>query len=205
MSPLQELQFAVAVFLTQLIAMADHIPLQIQTDDPDIIILQLMEIVVHGKSQVRFPASEVKDGQLPAFLRPVLQARQDVLDKFQKAVDLAELVEFRVDHLSLPGHDSQIHQERHRRPLPEDVSLLSVVGQVRLFCRLLPGLLFHGDLSLFADQRRDRGLSRLHLELLHLFHIHKERFAGLMGRQVPMERLVPLKLLQLKEKCALLH
>ena len=63
--PLQEQQLLISVLFTQLITPPDHLFLKIQPDDPDIILLQLMQIIIHGKCQVRFAASEIQDRKLP--------------------------------------------------------------------------------------------------------------------------------------------
>ena len=83
-----KLQIVIAIMLCQLAAVADDILLQIQSDDADRIPLHLMQIVIHGKGQVGLSASKIDDDIFPG----LIQLWQDILDKLQEPVDLAEFV-----------------------------------------------------------------------------------------------------------------
>ena len=58
-------QFFIAVFYGQLTAFFDYICFQIQSDDRNIVPLQFTQIIIHGKCQIRFAASEIQYGNLP--------------------------------------------------------------------------------------------------------------------------------------------
>ena len=105
----QEVEMVVAIFLCKCVAVLDHIFLQIQSHHADLVPSHLMQKIIHGKGQVRLPASEIQNRDLPVFRK----LRKDILDKFQIPVDLAEFVESGADNLSLLRHDSKITQERN--------------------------------------------------------------------------------------------
>ena len=69
-----------------------------------------MQIVIHGKSKIRFAAAEINDPD-----RPVCRQFIDhILDEFQISVDLAELIESRLRHTAVRRLHTQSHQKIHR-------------------------------------------------------------------------------------------
>ena len=159
--PCQKLQLFIAEPLRQLIAAANNILLQIQADNPQVKSLQFPKIIVHGKRQVGFSAAEINHGQFPSSGK----RRTDIPDKFQEPVDLPEFIIPAVYHLSLRGHHSQLHQERHRRSFFQNIVLFPVVGQLRRARNPGPLFLLHSYLSFFAYQHRGGHLCRLRLHL----------------------------------------
>ena len=146
----KECKLVITVLLCQPAAVPDHILLQIQPDNADIIAFQLMQIIIHGKCKIRLSAPEVKDRKFPV---PV-KLRQDILDKLKEPVDLPELVRPRPDDLPVLRHHPEIPEKGHVLSFFENVSLLPVVGQVRRL-RLLSALLpLDRGLPFFADQHR---------------------------------------------------
>ena len=59
----------------------------------------------------------------------LIKLREHVLDKFEETVDLAEFVVLRMDDRPVLRLDTELHEERDRDPLFEDVALLPVMGK----------------------------------------------------------------------------
>ena len=74
----QEGQFFISVFLCQILTMRDNICFQIQSDDPYIIVFQLMQIIIHGKRQIRLATTEIYDNRFSVFWK----LRNDIFNKF---------------------------------------------------------------------------------------------------------------------------
>ena len=74
----QKCQLLIAVILCQLLAVCDYICLEIQPDDPYIIVFQLMQIIIHGKCQIGFSTSEIYNNRFPVFWK----LRNNIFNKF---------------------------------------------------------------------------------------------------------------------------
>ena len=68
--------------------------------------------MVHSKGQVGFSAAEIQNRHFPV----PWKLREDILNKFQKTVDLAKFIIFCMDNFPILGLDSQIHQKPHFFP-----------------------------------------------------------------------------------------
>ena len=192
----KERKLVITVLFCQPAAVPDHILLQIQPDNADIIAFQLMQIIIHGKCKIRLSAPEVKDRKFPV---PV-KLRQDILDKLKEPVDLPELVRPRPDDLPVLRHHSEITEKRYEFPFFENVSLLPVVGQVRRL-RLLSALLpLDRGLPFFADQHRILRIRRLDLHLPELPGAAGQLLHGRITVQIFVERLFRRKRLKLKDQ-----
>ena len=66
-----------------------------------------MKIIVHGKGKIGLSAAKINHSQFPASW----QTGTDILNKFQKPVNLPELIVLSVYYFSLRSHDSQLHQK----------------------------------------------------------------------------------------------
>ena len=120
-----KLQIVIAIMLCQLAAVADDILLQIQSDDADRIPLHLMQIVIHGKGQVGLSASKIDDDIFPG----LIQLWQDILDKLQEPVDLAEFIITAFYDPSVLRLHAKIDQKRYRMSLRDHIPFLAVVLQ----------------------------------------------------------------------------
>ena len=160
---LQKFQFLIAIFLTQFIAVTDYIRLQIQSDHADIVFLQFMQIIIHGKCQIRLATSKIKNCNFPVFWK----LRQHIFYKFKKTVDLPELVKLRMHDLPIGSHNTQITQKRHHGSFFQNIVFLPVVRKIYLFPVSLLHSSFDGHFSFLTDKNRIIVSSRLHL---HLFH-----------------------------------
>ena len=183
--PHEEGQLVIPVLFRQLPAVIDHIFFQVQPDDTDVISSQLVEIVVHGECEIRFPASEIQDRKLP----PLLQPGEDILDKFQEAVDLAEFVRLRPHDLPVLCHHSQVSEERDRHAFLQDVMFLPVMGAVRRPGFRLSLLPAYRDLPFFAHKHRALFPHSLDLHLPEPLHIPRDLPARIFGCQIFMKRL----------------
>ena len=157
----QEGQSLIAVFFRQLAAGGNDILLQIQADHAHIKALLLMQEIIHGKGQIGLAASKIHHGDLPV----CGQMRHHVRHKFQKTVDLPELVLLSLHQLSLRGHEPQIHQKRQRLIRGQQIRLLPVMGQIpgcRFRLLLLPP---DCHVALLARQHRDQFPRHLDLQL----------------------------------------
>ena len=192
--PFKKRQLIVPVFYGKTAAVSDHIFLQIQPDNTYVIFFQFMQIIIHGKCQIRFPASKIKYRQLPPFIQP----GQNIFDKLQKTVDLSELVSFRPDDLPIPCHHTQILQKRNRDSLLKNMVFSAVMSQIRLFCSLLLFLSLYCHFSFFAHKHRNVFVYRLSLHLTEFFHIQGNLLPRLAGSQVFMKCLGPCKGFKLK-------
>ena len=159
--PLQKLQVVITVFLRQTAASADHILLQIQTDDLHLIPLKFPEKIIHGKSKIRLPAAEIHDRDLPVLWK----FRENVLDEFKETVDLPIFVIGCFPNAAFSGHHAQIHKEGHRLSLRKDILLHPVMRKdLRILLHLMR-FYFDGMFPLFAHKDAAVGLPSLHLEL----------------------------------------
>ena len=142
-------QILIAVLFCRLVAVLDHIRLQVQTDDPHIQLPDLRQIIVQNKCQIRFAASKIDHRQCPVFgKRPDL-----VVDQLHKTVDLTVFIIHGPDDLSFRCEDSHIHQGRNRLSLFQNIVFLPVMA--RLLLRSLRRLLFHiGCFSALGDTDR---------------------------------------------------
>ena len=101
----------------------DHVLLQVEADELDLASAQHGQQMVDRKGEVGLAAAEVDHPQ-----RPVRAERgHDVVDQLEEAVDLAELVVAALAHVAVRGHDAELDEKRHRRPLLEQVLLLPIV------------------------------------------------------------------------------
>ena len=191
-----EAKLLITVLPSKLAAVPDHVLLKIQSDDPDIISPKLMQIIIHGKCQVRLPASEIQDGKLPV----TLKLRQDILDKFQETIYLSKFVEFGADDLPLFRHDPQILKKRNRHSFFKDISLLPVMAHIHLLSLILLSLSLYRRSALLTHQHRKYRFCRLHLHLAHILHILLQKGARLPGIHIPVECLTVLKCLDLKHQ-----
>ena len=165
--PLKKFQFFIPVFLSQTAAVQDHIFFQIQSDYLYVIVFQFMQIIIHCKSKVRFPAAKIQNCKFPV---PV-KLRKNIPDKLQKSVNLSEFVHFGCNDLSLFRHDTQIFKKRDIYSFLQYVFFLPVVRQIRRLSRRLPFLPLYRDLALFACQNGYIFRYRFNLHLAESFHI----------------------------------
>ena len=158
---LQEMQFLITIFLRESAAFLDHICLEIQADDIDIITLKLSQVIIHGKSKIRLTAAKIQDRDLPL----PGKCRKDILDKFQKTVDLFKFVIRVLVDFALCVHYAKIHQKRDRYSFFENILLYPVVcHDLHWFqCRML--LYFHGLFPLLADKNGSIFALSLYLKL----------------------------------------
>ena len=87
-----------------------------------------MQIIIHGERQIRLAAAKINDHIFPV----LIQLRQDILNKFQKTVDLSKFVVTAFYYLSIRGLHAKIYQERDRMPLRNHVTFLAVMLQLFL-------------------------------------------------------------------------
>ena len=183
--PLQKSQFFISVFYCQFTTMADHLFFQIQPDDPNVVILKFMQIIVHCKCQIRLPASEIQDRHFP-FL---IQSRKNILDKFQKTVDLPELIKLCAHDFPILRHHAEILKKRNRDPLFQNVFLTPVMGKIRLLFPAFCLMFLDRHFPLFTHENRIFHVPRIKLHLPELFHIGQNPLRRLLRLQILMKRL----------------
>ena len=109
-----------------------------------------MQIIIYGKCQIRFPASEVQYRKLPVFIK----LRQNVFDKFQEPVNLPEFIKPGIHDLALFCHNSKLQKKRNRNSLFQHILFPAVMAPVYFLffdaLRLCP--LLYRYLSLLAYQ-----------------------------------------------------
>ena len=159
--PLQEMQFLITIFLRESAAFLNYICLEIQTDDVDIITLKFSQIIIHGKSKIRLTAAKIQNRDLPLSGK----CRKDILDKFQKTVDLFKFVIRVLVDFALRIHYAEIHQKWDWYSFFEDILLYPVVCHDlhRFQCRML--FYFHGLFTLLADKNGSIFALSLYLKL----------------------------------------
>ena len=158
---MQKMQLVIAVFSGKAVTFLNNVFFQIKSDDIDIVSFEFFQIVIHGKCQIRFATSEIQNRDLPFSG----QRRKNILNKFQKTVDLLKFVIRSIVDFALAVHHTEIHKKRNRRPLFQNVLFYPVV-------RLNPDrfqrrMLFDFDClpAFFADQNRAIHASSLCLKL----------------------------------------
>ena len=144
-----------------------------------------MQIIIHGKREIRFPASEINDGQLS----PAVEPRQDIFYEFEEAVDLPELIGLRPDDLTVCSHHTQILQKRDRDPFLQNILLFSVVGKIRFFRRCLPFSSLDRNFPLPAHKHCTVLMHCLDLHLPEVLHVFQDLFRRLFPAQVFVKRL----------------
>ena len=144
----QEFQLLIPKFLCQRVAVSDHILLQVKPRDPQVKSLLFMQIVIHCKGQIRLSASKIDHRDLPV----PAQHRADILDKFQKTVDLAEFIILCLYDLPFHRHHAKLYKKRHRLTFRKQILFRAVVTHVCLRHRYAPVLRLHSHFSFFADQ-----------------------------------------------------
>ena len=123
--PLTESQLLIAVFFCQHAAFFNDILFQIQSNDPYIVLLQFMQIIIHRKRKIRLSTSKIKDCHFPVFGK----FGKDILNKLQKTIDLSEFIITTVYNLPLRSHNSQVDQKFYRFSLFQNVPLLPIMRQ----------------------------------------------------------------------------
>ena len=123
--PLTESQLLIAVFFCQHAAFFNDILFQIQSDDPYIVLLQFMQIIIHRKRKIRLSTSKIQDCHFPVSGK----FGKDILNKLQKTIDLSEFVITTVYNLPLRSHNSQVDQKFYRFSLFQNVPLLPIMRQ----------------------------------------------------------------------------
>ena len=214
---LQEGQLVIAVSARQFPAAADHVLFQIQADNPHVKPTALPQIIIHGKGQIGLAAAKIQDRKLPI----LWQRGNDIFDKFQEPVNLAELVVAGVHHAPLRRHDAQIHQKGNRPPLLQKIRLLSIMLQICLLYTAGagfagPGLrlsgrggfgfsfLLHRHMSLFAYQGVHGSLRGRKLQLAEgILHPAQDPGDRLLLPQVFMKGLGSPENLRLKFQLSL--
>ena len=109
---MQEMQLVIAIFLSKAVTFLNNIFFQIKADDIDIVSFEFFQIIIHGKGQIRFATSEIQNRDLPFSG----QRRKNILDKFQKTVDLLKFVIRSIVDFALTVHHAKVHKKRNCRP-----------------------------------------------------------------------------------------
>ena len=76
----------------------------------DIVFLQNMQIIIHGKCQIRFSTSKIQNRDLSVLLK----FWKNILNKFQKPVDLPEFIKSGMYNFSILCHHTQILEKWNR-------------------------------------------------------------------------------------------
>ena len=126
--------------------MTDHIFLQIQSYDSYVIFFQFMQIIIHGKCEIRFTTAKIQDCKFSSLIK----LRQYILDKFQEPVDLPEFVEFRMHDLSILCHNTKILKKWYRDSLFQHILFLTVMAHINLLFPALFYLTFYSHFSFFT-------------------------------------------------------
>ena len=145
-----------------------------------------MQIVIHGKCKIRLATSKVKDRNLPILWK----FRKNVLNEFQKSVDLAELVESGMHHFSFLRHHAKICEKWHCCSLFQHILLLAVMGHAHHLHRFLAHFLLNCYFSFLADKYGVRRCSGVHLHLTHLLHEPKHFFCCRLRFQILVKCLI---------------
>ena len=132
--PHEELKPFIPEIRSHLIAEFDHIGFQVQADDFHVALLQHLQIIVDGESQIGFAAAEIDNPQRPA-VRIDGQRREHILHNLQVPVDLAELAVMLLEHPAVPVHDSQTNEKVAGFSVGNDVILLFIMGRALRFFR----------------------------------------------------------------------
>ena len=199
--PLKEIQPAIPVFLRKAAAAADHIRLQIQARHTDIQPAQLVQIIVHGESQIAFPASEINDPHTPV----LWEYGHDVRDKFQETVDLAEFIIPALHRFPLRRLNPKIDQKGNRLSFLQNIFLLPVMrhpqGFRHCFRRVRSSLAFPDrHLAFFAHYRLRLKAPRLYGKLTETRHGFQNSLQRLLLCQISVKDLIPAEAFQLKKK-----
>ena len=166
--------------------MTNHIFLQIQSYDSYVIFFQFMQIIIHGKCEIRFTTAKIQDCKFSSLIK----LRQYILDKFQEPVDLPEFVEFRMHDLSILCHNTKILKKWYRDSLFQYILLLAVVAHINLLLFAFFHLAFYCYFSLFAYKNCISCSLCLHLHLAHIFHILKKYFTSFFLLHILVKRLI---------------
>ena len=79
--------------------------------------------MVHGKGKVGFPAPKIQYCNLPV----LRELGQDILNKLQETVDLAEFIILCLYNFPFIGLHAQVHQKPHFFPWVKDIILFSIM------------------------------------------------------------------------------
>ena len=126
--PVFKSQPLTAQLLRDLRAVFDHFLFHVEAHDGDRAIADRRQQVMQSEREVTLAATEIDDVQRP-FGGQVLQ---DVIDEFEVAVDLPELVIHRRSNLAVRKHHADFRQERARLTDRDQVVLFAVVFHHRL-------------------------------------------------------------------------
>ena len=148
----------IPILFCQTAAGLNHIFFQIQSDNPHIILLQFMQIIIHGKGKIGLSTAKIQYGNLPVSGK----LRQNIFHKFKESVNLSELIISGMYNPAFPGHNPQINQKIHWSPFFQDISFLTVMRKFFLSSRLIltTALLhplkilffFDGELAFFTNK-----------------------------------------------------
>ena len=163
-------------------AFPDHVLLEVETERGDLQPLDVAQIVVDGKGEIRATRTEVDhlDGTVAG------QIGNDVGDQLQEAVDLAELVVALRLHVPFRVHDAELDEERVRAALLEHVPLPAIVHGLGCRPRRRPAE------HLLAAEYLEVGFLRVQERLAILAEQVAETRLGLDRRQVLVRRPVPV-------------
>ena len=108
-----------------MITFLNYICFQIQTNNIYIITFQFSQIVIHGKCKIGLSASKIKNGHFPL----LIQSWKNVLNKFQKSIDLSELIVFLGNNPAFLIHNTKINKKGDWNIFLKYVLLYTIVGQ----------------------------------------------------------------------------
>jgi len=119
------MQFFISILYCKMITFFYYICFQIQTNNIYIITFQFSQIVIHGKCKIGLSASKIKNGHFPL----LIQSWKNVLNKFQKSIDLSELIVFLGNNPAFLIHNTKINKKGDWNIFLKYVLLYTIVGQ----------------------------------------------------------------------------
>ncbi|MNW45545.1 hypothetical protein D3C74_228120 [compost metagenome] len=135
--------------------MLDDVRLQVKSDHIQFSLLLHRQVMIQRKRQIGLAAAKIDNGQRAA----LRQMRKNVLNHFEKTIDLLEFIVFFGEYLAFRIHNAKFHQKRNCGSFLQHVLLLPVMGQrPQRFARRR----FFQDrhLELLADQHLIIGVRR---------------------------------------------
>ena len=110
------------------IAISDDVFFQIESRNERVDFFYLFEIIVKRKGEVRFSRTEVDDAQRARSACRAHNRGNDIVDEFEKAVYLPELIVLRRDDFSFGRHHSEKHEKRRGLSFGDEVIFCTVVS-----------------------------------------------------------------------------
>ena len=155
-----------------------------------------MQVIIHGKCKIRLSTAKIQDRKFSS----LIQFRKDIFDKFQKTVDLTELIGFCTHNLSILRHNSKILKKRHRDSLFQHVLFLTVMAHINLLFPAFFYLTFYGHFSFFTYKNCIIRSLCLHLHLAHISHIFEKYFTSFFLLHILVKCLIVPERFKLKVK-----